>query len=158
MRKLLWIFFAANLLFSPLTGCHFGPDPKEVASRFLQAVLNSNYEEAEKYATKDSETLLTALASLTGSLPPSEREKIRNSKIDIRNVQVNGDQATVTYVNSSENKAETLNLKKESGQWKVAFTKDYVMPNLNNNMPDSSTGNIILQDTTMDQVKPDSAK
>ncbi|HUX84067.1 MAG TPA: hypothetical protein VMV20_02455 [Chitinophagaceae bacterium] len=139
------------------SGCQSGPGPKEVATNFLQAVLKSNYTQAKQYATKDSEPLLNALASLTGSLPSAERDKIEHSRITIRDVQMKGDLAMVTYVNSAEDKSETLNLKKENGQWKVAFTKDYVLPELDSDTGDSAT-NIMLQDTTLKPGNQDSSR
>ncbi len=151
LKPLLWL---PAIFWS---GCQSGPGPREVATNFLQAVLNSNYTQAKKYATRDSESLLNALASLTGALPPAERDKIKNSRITIRDVQVKGDLATVTYVNSAEDKSETLNLKKEDGQWKVAFTKDYVLPELDSENGDS-TNNILLQDTSSKPGKQDSSR
>jgi hypothetical protein len=156
MKKIKW-FVPAALLLLTIPGCKRGPAPREVASKFLQAVLNSNYQEAKKYATKDSESLLTALASLTGALPAAERAKIRNSKISIRDVAINGDLATVTYINSGEDRSETLNLKKEKGQWRVAFTKDYVLPQLDTNRNDSAT-NSIIRDTNLKSASGEPAR
>ncbi|HVB04563.1 MAG TPA: hypothetical protein VNE41_12690 [Chitinophagaceae bacterium] len=158
MKKSL-LPLASVFLFTVLcTDCHSGPDPSQVASRFLKAILQSNYGEAKKYATPESASMLTALASLTSALPTGEQDKIHHSTISIQQVQVQGNMARVTYLNSTETKPETLHLTKVDGQWKVAFTKDYIMPRLEGPGADSLSGNMILPDTLLPQVQQDTSR
>ena len=115
-----------------IPGCRQGgPDPGEVTLKFLNAIQQSNYTEAKKYATEDSKAMLDALAAFQQMLPEASRQKFKNGKIAIADIEKNDSLAVVTYRSDQDSTRKTLKLKKQQGRWKVAFTKETVLPDLN---------------------------
>lgn len=143
--KVLWtVSFFLILAFA---GCKQRPGPKEVSLKFLTAIQHANYIEAKKYATEDSKAMLDALSSFQKMLPEASREKIKNEKFEIRDVKETDSLAVVTYASNTDSVGKTLKLKLENGAWRVAFTKETILPELNKPlnendslmiMPDSS--------------------
>jgi Domain of unknown function (DUF4878) len=125
----------ATLIF--LSGCN--PGPKTVAQHFMNAVVKTNFEEAKKYATKDSQDMINLLANISNTVPQA-KEKIRSAKVSVKDVQINGDKATVTFYNKEENKEQTLNLVKEDGQWKVSLNIENYLPGFGDPHVMDSTG------------------
>jgi len=150
MKKTSTLLFTSFLGLLIFNGCHSGNGPKETALKFLTAVQQMNYTEAQKYATDDSRNMLQALAAFQKMMPPSAQEKYRNEHFEITNVEINGDEADVTYTSNQDTTNKTLKLKKENGRWKVFFTKDSFMPDLNEEAaPDSVDTSLPPMDTTL---------
>lgn len=131
MKRLLFLVLPSLFLLATLPGCTHRPGPREVSLKFLTAIQKANYAEAKQYATNDSKAMLDALSSFQKMLPKSSQEKIRNEKFDIRNVRVVDSFAVVTYSSDMDTTGKLLKLKKEHGKWKVAFTKETILPELN---------------------------
>jgi hypothetical protein len=131
MKRLLFLVLPSLFLVVTLPGCKQRPGPKEVSLKFLTAIQKANYAEAKQYATNDSKAMLDALSSFQKMLPKSSQEKIRNEKFDIRGVRVVDSFALVTYSSDMDTTGKLLKLKKEHGKWKVAFTKETILPELN---------------------------
>lgn len=112
-------------------GCKHSPGPNEVALKFLTAIQQSDYAQAKNFATNDSKAMLDALSSFQKMLPASSQEKIKNEKFSIKNVAIQDSFAIVTYDSNMDTTGKILKLKKEDGQWKVAFTKETILPELN---------------------------
>lgn len=146
MRRLFYLIpLAALFLFS--LGCKKNTsDPGKVTLKFLNAIQHSNYTEAKKYATKDSKAMLDALAAFQKMLPESSQEKFKNGKIAITQIERKDSLAVVTYRSDKDTTRKTLKLKMQDGKWKVAFTKETVLPDLNKPL---NTG-----DSTLIQSKP----
>lgn len=149
MKKFILTVATISLSIFTLPGCK-SSDPKDTAIKFLSAIQTMNYDEAKKYATDDSKSMLDALSSFQKMMPASAQEKYKNEKFEIKNVQQQGDEATVTYNGTdSSGPDKTLKMKKVNGQWKVAFTKEAMFPDMNNQAPGSdSTGNTLPEDST----------
>jgi len=83
-----------------------------------------NFDEAKKYATKDSQGMLDLLNSLgkDSKEPPEE-----NGAFEINNEKIEGENATVDVVSGAQNMPVTFSLKKEDDGWKVAFDKNSLM-------------------------------
>ncbi|MBO9153856.1 DUF4878 domain-containing protein [Chitinophaga sp. MAH-28] len=111
-----------------LTGCKKRPEPQEVALEFMHAIQASNFERAKEFATKESQQVILLYSIFDGKRNENEREKIKNAKLEVVNHQENGDKATVTILNSSASQQETLQLVKESGQWKISLTLESILP------------------------------
>ncbi len=140
MRRLLYLLTALAALAFLFPGCKKdSSDPGKVTLKFLTAIQHSNYTEAKKYSTKDSRAMLDALAAFQKMLPESSQEKFKNGKISILEVQKRDTMAVVTYKSDKDSTRKTLKLKKEGNKWKVAFTKETVLPDINKplNAPDS---------------------
>lgn len=127
--KVFWIVsFFAILAFA---GCRQRTSPKEISMKFLTAIQHANYSEAKKYATDDSKAMLDALSSFQKMLPEASREKIKNEKFEIKDVREKDSIAVVTYASNTDSVGKTLKLRLENGAWKVAFTKETILPELN---------------------------
>lgn len=111
-----------------LTGCKKRPEPQDVALEFMHAIQESNFERAKEFATKESQQVILLYSIFDGKRNENEREKIKNAKLEVVNHQENGDKATVTILNSSASQQETLQLVKESGQWKISLTLESILP------------------------------
>ncbi|WP_262707097.1 DUF4878 domain-containing protein [Chitinophaga barathri] len=111
-----------------LTSCKKRPEPQEVALEFMHAIQESNFERAKEFATKESQQVILLYSIFDGKRNENEREKIKNAKLEVVNHQENGDKATVTILNSSASQQETLQLVKESGQWKISLTLESILP------------------------------
>ncbi len=104
-----------------------GGDPKETVEHFFTALKDKKFDEAKKYATKESQSLLDMIGSLSQKIPDSTSNKAKEEKFDVTNVKINGDAATADVVPTDKSAGLTVNLKKEDGQWKVAFDKSSLM-------------------------------
>lgn len=129
-------------------GCQHRTDPKEISLKFLTAIQHANYTEAKKYATDDSKAMLDALSSFQKMLPEASREKIKNEKFIIKDVATTDSIAVVTYASNTDTVGKTLKLKLENNQWKVAFTKETILPELNKPLNDSDS-TMIMPDSSL---------
>jgi len=132
MRHFCYLIVTLGLLLPYLPGCNSQKQgPREITLHFLNAIQKSNYDEAKQFATKDSKDMLDALASFQKMLPESSQEKFKNGKISIIDVKKNDSLAVVSYNSDKDTARKTLKLKKQKDGWKVAFTKEAILPNLN---------------------------
>ena len=98
-------------------------DPRDVVQNFFSAIQQKNYNEAKKYATKESQDVLDMLAKLS-----SNSQAVNpNATFDINNLLVSGDEATANVAPSGSAKGVTISLRKENGTWKVAFDINSVL-------------------------------
>lgn len=122
-----------------LGSCKKRASPEEVALAFMHAIQDSNYDQARDYATKESQQVLQIYAIFDGRRSGTEREKIKNARIEVVNIEENGDKAEVTILNSSAHQKEVLQMVKENGQWKISLTFDSIIPNYTPQAGGSST-------------------
>jgi len=104
-----------------LFSCGGGDSPKSVAENFLKAMNKMDYEAAKKYGSEDTGRLLDMMSGYATMIPDSAREEI---SFEIKDEKIEGDKATVTYVQSGEVSEQSLDLVKIDGKWKVAMSKD----------------------------------
>ena len=119
-------------LFILSTGCNsgggFGSNrPQEVLAKFLDALAKKDIEEAKKHVTKDSEPMMNMVKMGINMAGESENQIFKNDSPVYGDPLIEGDKATVPV--SSKNSGDKTNfiLKKENGEWKVAFDKATVM-------------------------------
>lgn len=124
-RRIVYLMCVSGIF---LTGCKKRPEPQEVALEFMHAIQESNFERAKEFATKESQQVILLYSIFDGKRNENEREKIKNAKLEVVNHQENGDKATVTILNSSASQQETLQLVKESGEWKISLTLESILP------------------------------
>lgn len=117
------IFKAVSLVSIVLfiISCGGGDSPKSVAEHFLKAMNKMDYETAKKYGSEDTGRLLDMMSGFAKMIPDSAREE---KSFEIKDEKIDGDKATVTYVQSGEVGEQTLDLVKIDGKWKVAMSKD----------------------------------
>lgn len=98
-----------------LWACGGSGSAQAVAERFLDAMAHGDLAAAKKDASKDAQTALDMLAS---NVAP---KKDNPAKIEQVVATENGDKATVTYI--EDGIAQHMDMVKEGGAWKVAWTK-----------------------------------
>lgn len=124
-RRIVFLMCVSGVFF---TGCKKRPEPQEVALEFMHAIQESNFERAKEFATKESQQVILLYSIFDGKRNENEREKIKNAQLKIVDHKEDGDKATVTILNSSASQQETLQLIKESGQWKISLTLESILP------------------------------
>lgn len=113
------ILLFAACLFIFLNGCNTNNDtdgPKKAINNFLMAMENNDFEKAKEYATEDSQEFLEMINKNDDNTSNVYKDK----KFDVTTVETHGDDAKVG-VKFKGNTALSFHLKKQQGQWKVAF-------------------------------------
>lgn len=122
-------FFLAITMFGAITlvnSCKTsGGDPKPVLVNFMEALNKQDFEEAKKYATAESASILDMTKNMGAKKENTGKYDI--SKLEIGDANINGDMATIPVKVKENNMVLNYNLKKESGAWKVAFDKSSLM-------------------------------
>ena len=129
LKSISFFVILATLFFS----CSSETDtPKNVASQFLQAMENRNYEEAMTYSTKSTQKLLTQLKrleELTG-----ENDAVKPNKVTIVSEEIQGDKAIVYFKEEGNELQQRISLKriadeKNNKVWKVDLLKEELQLN-----------------------------
>ena len=115
MKRTLKFSAVALLAVVVLWACGGASGPKAVGESFLNAFAKGDIEGAKKYATKDAQASLDMMAA------SAEAKKANPDKIEIGEVKEEGDKATLSYKENGTDK--TLDLVKENGEWKAAWSK-----------------------------------
>lgn len=117
-RTLLFACILCTLL-----GCNsYSGSPKEALSNFLNAMHNSNYAEAKKYATDESQGFIDMI-----SLNGNESSNVYKDKTyDIGNINISGNDAKAE-VNFPPNTSIAFHLKNQHGAWKVNFNMGAIL-------------------------------
>lgn len=127
MKKMLF----AVLLLSPIffTSCNSGAgDPKAVLSQFFEALHKKDIAAARKVCTAESSSMLDLMdMGMKKANDAKDNDEFNPKSMEIGEPKIDGDKATIPVKNTD--KGETLNfiLKKENGNWKVAFDKASMM-------------------------------
>jgi len=131
MKKYFLQLSAIAIIMLALAACSGSSsnDPKSVAKNFFEAIKTMNIDEAAKYATKDSKSMLD-LMKMGMSMAPKNMDSVKaemdKHKIEYSEPVINGDEATITVTTDGKEKTD-FKLKKEEGLWKVAFDKNSLM-------------------------------
>jgi nitrogen fixation protein FixH len=131
MKKTFLKLAACAMIVLAIASCKGGGgnDPKSVAKNFFEAFKTMNIDEAAKYATKDSKSMLDMM-KMGMSMAPKNLDSLKSEmdkhKIEYGEPVINGDEATITVTTDGKEKTD-FKLKKEDGQWKVAFDKNSLM-------------------------------
>ena len=131
-----------------LSGCQSGDsgNPKEVLSQFFNALSKKDVTEAKKYATKDSDGMLSMMemgmnmSNMQNEHSDKMLEMMQN--VEMGNEVINGDKATVTVKDKKSGESANFLLKKEDGKWKVAFDMATLMDMANQKMKEQGIGNM----------------
>ena len=130
MKKM---FFTALLLSQAIFfSCNTGAsgDPKAVLSQFFDALKKKDIIAAKKLATEDSKQLLDLMETgMKMDTDPKGDDKFDKTKMEFGETKIDGDKATVAVKETSSGETMHFSLKKEKGDWKVAFDKATMMGN-----------------------------
>ncbi len=97
--------------------------PEEVLTAYLEKANHGEFEEAAKYADKESQSMLMFMASMT---PAADKLKMMQQTVDV-NVVTADTKPDVAYVkvdlvlDKKKKSQGDFVLKKENGDWKVAM-------------------------------------
>lgn len=121
--------FVVCLLGTMLFGCKSGDgDPKEVLSEFFEALSEKDIAKARTLATEDSKSMLDMLEmGMKMSKDTATDMKFDKSKMEFGEVKIEGDKATIPVKEKDSGESLNYTLKKEKGDWKVAFDKSSMM-------------------------------
>jgi hypothetical protein len=140
--KIIVSFLAAAIL--TLASCKSGAggDPKEVLTKFFDALTKKNIEEAKKYVTKDSEGMMSMVQMGMQSVGDKSNEMANYEKenIELGSAVINGDKATVPVKDKKSGETTDFTLKNEGGSWKVAFDKSTLMEMAQKKMKEHGMG------------------
>ena len=110
-----------------LMSCKTGSDdPKEVLSQFLEALSENDMLKARSLATAESKALLDMM-EMAMKTEKGETGKFNPANMQFGEPKIDGDKATVPVKETSSGETMNYTLKKESGDWKVAFDKSSLM-------------------------------
>ena len=144
MKKLILMLFAGVLIIG--TGCNSGGgllggnDPNSVLEKFLKALGNKDMEELKKYVTKDSESFVNMMKmgmDMAGDAK-DDKEIFKEEDVIIEKAVIEGDRATINVKDKKSGEGSKFILKKESGDWKVAFDKASFMEMSGEKMDENS--------------------
>lgn len=130
MKKLAVLLFTGLVILA--MGCKpgAGKDPKATLMSFFKALSKKDLTEARKYATKESESMLSMMEmglkmAENSAKEETEKEfkKFDESNMVIGEAKIEGDKAIVPVTSKEDSESTNFILKKEDGKWKVAFDK-----------------------------------
>lgn len=127
MKKIAIVLsVCTSILFSCKSG---GGDPKATLNNFFSALSKNDVANARKYATEDSKSMLDMMETGMKMSPEAKKEnaKFIPDNMEFGEAKIEGDKATVTVKEKKSGESTTYTLKKEKGEWKVAFDKNSIM-------------------------------
>jgi len=120
---LLFVLCACNNNEEPSNDSPVVQDDINVATDFIRAALDGNYDKAKKLAVPDSlnkQTLDFFENNYIHRMSPEDKRGYRESSIRILQSQTLNDSVTiVTYSNSFKNKPDSLKVVRLNGKWLI---------------------------------------
>src|SRR6185437_4557940 len=147
MKKIFILTVATFLII--FSGCQSAGsgNPKDILNNFFTALSKKDFDGAKKYATKDSDGMISMMQmgmenmqGMNNSHSDKMLEMINN--MNMGDAVINGDNATVTVTDKKSNESTDFLLKKENGDWKVAFDMSTLMEMANKKMKEHGSGNM----------------
>jgi Domain of unknown function (DUF4878) len=153
MKKLFMVFVLVSSVFL-IAGCGgSGGDPKATLSAFFDAMSKKDIAAARKLSTENSKSLLDMMETgLKMSKDNTETDKYDKSKMEIGEPKIDGDKATIAVKEKGTDESVNFTLKKESGEWKVAFDKASIMEMATDKMKEKGVSMDSLHEA-MDELK-----
>jgi len=127
MKKILIAVFiiSTGILFSCNTASN---DPKVTLTAFIEALSKKDIETARKHATAESKFMLDMMEKGMQEAQKSGEMEIENkfsmADMEMGEPKIEGDKATIPVTEKNSNETINYTLKKEGGEWKVAFDKN----------------------------------
>jgi hypothetical protein len=127
MKRIILCGLAVSLLiFSGCQSSHKG-DPQKVLHNFLMALSQRDFSKAKNYATEDSDGMISmmemGMQKMGNNIDEGHTGKMTElvNNMKMSPAKIEGDKATVEVTDSKSNESTDFLLKKEKGDWKVAF-------------------------------------
>jgi uncharacterized protein (DUF433 family) len=132
-------------------------DPKTVLNHFFDALARKDVNEAKKYVTKDSEGMMGIVEMNMKNMPDSNSNEIyKKENMIIGDPVITGDSATIPVKDKNSGEETDFVLKKESGDWKVAFDKSTLMDMTQKKMKEHGMGE--MNSSSNENINEDSAQ
>jgi uncharacterized protein (DUF433 family) len=162
MKKIIVIIIAAFVVILPGCKSGSGANAKEVLNHFFEALAKRDINEAKKYATKDSEGMLSMMQMGMQNMNNDHANKMMEmiNNMQMGDATITGDRATVPVKDKKSGETTDFLLKKESGDWKVAFDMATLMDMANKKMKEhgmNGMGNMNGEDSAQMNESLDSA-
>ena len=150
-----------------LSGCQSGGsgNPKDVLHDFFTALSKKDFDGAKKYATKDSDGMISMMEMGMKNMQQGNSEHSDKMLDMINNMKmgdaaIDGDKATISVTDKKSNESTDFLLKKEDGNWKVAFDMSTLMEMANKKMKEHGMDGVDSTQGNMQQAPemPDSTK
>jgi Domain of unknown function (DUF4878) len=143
MKKIILSVVTATIII--LAGCKSGGgDPKMVLSSFFDAMSKKDFTTVKKLTTKDSEGMMGMMQMAMQKMPDtSETMKFNRQNLEMGDAVINGDMATVPVKEKKSGETTDFTLKKEGGDWKVAFDKSTLMGMAQKKMKEHGMGGMM---------------
>ena len=158
MKKILILIISAFVLI--LAGCQSNKttnDPKEVLDHFFEALAKKDVTETKKYVTKDSEGMMGMVEMGMKNVGDSSPAMVyKKENIIMGEPVINGDRATIGVTDKVSKEETDFVLKKESGEWKVAFDKSTLMEMAQKKMKEHGLNGMGMDSINLDSVDLDS--
>ncbi len=140
MKKII-LSLATAVIFI-LSGCSSGGgDPKAVLTNFFDALAKKDFATVKKYSTKDSEGMLGMVQmGMQNVKDTSQTMMYKKENVEIGDAVISGDKATIPVKDKKSGETTDFTLKKESGEWKVAFDKSTLMEMAQKKMKEHGMG------------------
>ena len=133
------------LIIGALSSCSTSDAPKVVATKFLNAIADKNFEEAKKLATSESAQVIDLVASFSQGANQTEEKP----NFEVTSEKIEGEVATVMFKSAGKDKEESLKLRMVDKQWKVSMSKQDM------NKSDAMGGDDSLEGSEGDLIFPD---
>ena len=152
---------AILLSFFFLNGCNNpSGDPKAALSAFFDAMVKKDMEAARKLATTDSKAMLDMMEmGMKMGKNQQQDDQFDQSRMEFGDAKIEGDKATILARDKKTGESVNFNLKKEAGQWKVAFDKSSIMQMATQKIQEKGGIDSIAQSLdALKKINPDSIK
>jgi hypothetical protein len=158
MKKVLILIISAFVLI--LQGCQSNKttnDPKEVLDHFFEALSKKDVTEAKKYVTKDSEGMMGMVEMGMKNVGDSSPAMVyKKENMIMGDPVINGDRATIGVTDKKTKEKTDFVLKKENGDWKVAFDKSTLMEMAQKKMKEHGLSGMGMDSINLDSADLDS--
>ena len=126
MKKLILavLVISTSLMFSCKSN---SGDPKMVLSSFMEALAKKDIAAARKLSTTDSKMMLDMMEMGMKNEQSTDSKKYDMANMEFGEPKIDGDKATVPVKEKTTGESINYALKKENGEWKVAFDKASLM-------------------------------
>lgn len=152
MKNVIALTVIISTLF--VTGCNSnigGGNPEVVLAKFFDAMAGKNIKEAKQYVTNDSEGMLSMIEmgmNMSAANNDFQSEQFLKENMEIGKADVQGDKAYVPVMDKKSGESVKFILKKEDGDWKVAFDMATIME-----MAGSKMKEMGMEDGDMDRLR-----
>ncbi len=131
MKKYSFIFLGIMMI---VAACNNSPeirktDPLESGRGFIEASLQGDYEQAQKYLLQDSTNLeyFNGLKDFNSKRSKEEKEGYKNANILIDSTTKLSDSVTIiSYSNTYKMKPAKLKMVRKNGEWLVDFKYSFI--------------------------------